>query len=67
MLDQTYTVRIELFNSKKMTHCMLVIFARNLSFISQQPSICLQGSPGIPGRNGYNGLPGDGRDAWRKR
>ena len=30
---------------------------------AQNPSTCLQGSPGIPGRNGYNGLPGrDGRD-----
>ena len=34
-------------------------------FISQNPSVCAQGSPGLPGRNGvngHNGLPGrDGR------
>ena len=33
-----------------------MLFAQNLS-------MCAQGSPVIPGRNGHNGLPGrDGRD-----
>ncbi|KAL9986639.1 hypothetical protein ACROYT_G000810 [Oculina patagonica] len=37
------------------------IDGNNNSF--KHPSMCLQGSPGLPGRNGYNGLPGrDGRD-----
>lgn len=31
--------------------------------MSQNPSTCLQGPPGLPGHNGYNGAPGlNGRD-----
>ena len=37
-----------------------------MSLFTQQHSSCLQGSPGLPGRNGYNGVPGrDGRDGTK--
>ncbi|XP_078371267.1 collagen triple helix repeat-containing protein 1-like isoform X2 [Oculina patagonica] len=40
-----------------------ILQGKGASNTSKQPSTCLQGSPGLPGRNGYNGLPGrDGRD-----
>ena len=45
---------------------VLLSFGLTKLFISQNPSLCAQGSPGLPGRNGvngHNGLPGrNGRD-----
>ena len=42
---------------------MLVFDLTKYIFFAQNPSMCAQGSPGIPARNGHNGLPRrNGRD-----
>ena len=42
---------------------MLVFGLTKNIFFAQNPSMCAQGSPSIPARNGHNGLPGrDSRD-----
>ena len=42
---------------------MFVFDLTKYIFFAQNPSMCAQGSPGIPARNGHNGLPRrDSRD-----
>ena len=36
---------------------MLVFDLTKYTFFAHNPSMCAQGSPGIPGQNGHDGLP----------
>ena len=72
-VNQSFSIRSSyFFNTPLYFECLAIcrlcfafVWSYKL-FISQNPSLCGQGSPGLPGRNGvngHNGLPGrDGRD-----